>query len=285
MKKQENRSAGHAPRHFQTTSARKAVLLRRAIGIFFMLVFIGSALGLAVLGGMMYHENQQLEKLAMLAGKAPTSGSQSTHTSIPGEESAPTESTDSSTPTPYETLYDRNNDYWGWLQIEGTRINYPVMHSPDDPEKYLHANFDGGYSYSGLPFLDAGCTQNSDNLLIYGHNMIDGSMFTELTEYKNQSYWESHPVIRLDTAAGEYEYEVMFAFYDRVYSRYENVFKFYQFIDAEDEQDFQYAIASMKSKQLYDTGVDASYGDQLITLVTCEYHTSEGRFVVVARRK
>lgn len=185
----------------------------------------------------------------------------------------------------YALLYRENTDLIGWVKVADTKLDYPVMHTPDDPEKYLHANFEGEYSYPGVPFLDAKCSPDSDNLLIYGHNMPNGSMFRSLMKYQEKNYWEAHPVIRFDTLYDEQEFEVLAAFYDRVYFKTEDVFKFYQFIDAEDEADYNNAIAQFKAKALYDTGVDASYGDQLITLVTCAYHTDNGRFVVVAKRK
>lgn len=185
----------------------------------------------------------------------------------------------------YRALYEENEDMVGWLKIDDTRIDYPVMYSPLDPEKYLHADFDGNYFFGGVPFVDANCTMDSDNLLIYGHNMLDGSMFRSLIQYENRSYWEKHPTIRFDTIYQEQEFEVLAAFYDRVYRQTEeDVFKFYKFIDVEDAADFDNAIAQFREKALYDTGVTANYGDQLITLVTCAYHVENGRFVVVARR-
>lgn len=185
----------------------------------------------------------------------------------------------------YRALYEENEDMVGWLKIDDTRIDYPVMYSPLDPEKYLHADFGGNYFFGGVPFVDANCTMDSDNLLIYGHNMLDGSMFRSLIQYENRSYWEKHPTIRFDTIYQEQEFEVLAAFYDRVYRQTEeDVFKFYKFIDVEDAADFDNAIAQFREKALYDTGVTANYGDQLITLVTCAYHVENGRFVVVARR-
>lgn len=182
-------------------------------------------------------------------------------------------------------LYQKNPDLAGWLTIPGTRIDYPVMYSPDEPERYLHANFDAAYSFAGLPFLDAACDTESGNRIIYAHNMLDGSMFRSLPKYESKSYWQAHPTIHFDTLYEEGEYEVLAAFYDRVYYTYENCFKFYQFIDAADEADFNNAISNFRSKALYDTGVTAAYGDKLITLVTCAYHVEDGRFVVVARKK
>ena len=185
----------------------------------------------------------------------------------------------------YVSLYEQNSDLFGWLRIDGTPIDYPVMHTPYDPERYLHTNFAREYSFGGIPFIDADCSADSDNLLIYGHNMLDGSMFRSLMKYQDKSYWQSHPTISFDTLYEEGEYEVLAAFYDRVYYQYEDCFKFYQFIDAADEADFDNAIANFRSKALYDTGVTAAYGDKLITLVTCAYHVEDGRFVVVARKK
>ena len=184
----------------------------------------------------------------------------------------------------FAELYKENNELYGWIKIADTKINYPVMHSPDDPEKYLHSNFEQEYSYAGLPFLDARCSAESDNLLIYAHNLLNGTMFRSLLKYENKDYWKAHPIIEFDTLYEEQSYEVMAAFYDRVYYKAEDVFKFYQFIDAADEQEYNEAIQNLKNKQIYETGVTAAYCDQLLTLVTCAYHTDNGRFVVVARK-
>ncbi len=184
----------------------------------------------------------------------------------------------------YTNLYVKNTELYGWIRIDDTVIDYPVMRSVEEPEKYLHANFMAEYSYPGTPFVDYQCSNDSDNLLIYGHNMLDGSMFRSLIEYENKHYWEAHPTIMYSDLYGEYEYEVMAAFYDRVYKKSENCFKFYQFIDAEDHEDFTNAVNQFKEKSIYDTGINAQYGDQLITLITCAYHVENGRFVVVARK-
>ena len=185
----------------------------------------------------------------------------------------------------YADLYLRNTEFYGWIEIEGTKINYPVMRSFENNDEYLYANFDGEYSYAGIPFVDCKCSHESDNLLIYGHNMKDGTMFRDLTKYEKESYWKKHPTILFSDLYEDYEYEVLAAFYDRVYLKTDTCFKFYQFIDATDEADFNYAISQFKEKSIYDTGVDAEYGDELITLITCAYHEENGRFVVVARRK
>ena len=113
--------------------------------------------------------------------------------------------------------------------------------------------------------------------------MDDGSMFHSIINYESESFWKENPIIAFTTLYEERSYEIIAAFYDRVYYTYENCFKFYKFIDAESEDEFDTAIANFKEKSLYDTGVTARYGDKLITLVTCAYHVNNGRFVVVAK--
>ena len=192
-------------------------------------------------------------------------------------------------PTPYDkygAVYKQNSDFIGWISIEGTNIDYPVMQTPDNPDFYLKHGFDKNYSDYGVPYVQEECDiDTSDNLIIYGHNMKNGSMFADLNQYKSRDFYEQHKIIRFDTLYEEREYEVMFAFRDRVYYKHEDVFKFYQFINARDEADFEYAMENFRKKALYDTGVTAEYGDQLLTLVTCAYHVDNGRFVVVAKKK
>lgn len=185
----------------------------------------------------------------------------------------------------YAERYAQNPDFIGWLKIDDTVIDYPVMYTPDEPQKYLYADFEGNETKSGLLFIDESCTLNSDNIIIHGHNMKDNSMFGTLQDYEKESYWKKHPTIKFDTIYEEQEYEVMFAFFDRVYYKHETCFKYYQFINPVDEADFEYAMQSYRDKAIYDTGVEAEYGDKLLTLSTCAYHVDNGRFVVVARKK
>lgn len=184
-------------------------------------------------------------------------------------------------------LHEQNPDLVGWIKIEGTKLNYPLMYTPQDPEKYLHMNFDGNYSYGGLPFLNADCSLSpeSGNLIIHGHNMKNGTMFKTLFNYVYRHYWEDYPVISLDLLDEERTYEILSVFYDRIYYANEDCFKFYQFIDTSDEAEFREAVDYYKTNSLYDTGITPQYGDRLLTLVTCSYHLDNGRFVVVARLK
>lgn len=189
-------------------------------------------------------------------------------------------------PSPYAAIKEQNPDFFGWLSIDGTELSYPVMHTPEEPEYYLRRNFERERAESGVPFLAGNCYEGCGNYLIYGHNMKNGSMSAALLFYAEPEYWEQHPTIQLDTLNGAKEYQVMAAFYSKVYQRgEENVFRFYQYGELTSESVFADYVEQVRNQSLYDTGICAEYGDQLLTLVTCSYHTGNGRFVVVARKQ
>ena len=187
----------------------------------------------------------------------------------------------------YQGMKRDNSDFAGYLKIDGTGIEYPVMYSPDDPERYLDKDFSLEKSVRGLPFIDARCKLEpaSDNLIIYGHNMKDGTMFGKLDAYNDKEYCKQHPVIKYDTLQGSESYEVVYAFYDRVYYNDESDFRFYDFIDADSQNDFAETMSILAAKSIYNMGIPTEYGDKFITLVTCSYQEDEGRFVVIARKK
>ena len=186
----------------------------------------------------------------------------------------------------YENMKRDNPDLAGYLRINGTKIEYPVMYTPYEPEKYLNRDINEKKSSGGLPFIDARCSlePESDNLIIYGHNMKNGSMFGTLTNYEDIDYYREHPVIEFDTVEEERQYEVMSAFYDRIYYKDEKDFRFYDFIDTGDADEFDNIMKEFRNRSIYDTGVKADYGDKFITLVTCSYQEENGRFVVIAKR-
>ena len=178
-----------------------------------------------------------------------------------------------------------NEDFFGWLSIDGTKIQYPVMHTPEDPEYYLHRDFDGNDARSGVPFLAGDCFEGCGNYLIYGHNMKDKSMFSGLLSYADEDFWREHPMIHFDTVQLPGTYEVIAAFYAEAYSKdAQDVFRYYLYTDLREAERFSEYLSQVYSAALYDTGVKAQYGDGLLTLSTCSYHTENGRFVVVARQ-
>lgn len=203
----------------------------------------------------------------------------------------PTETTEPTEPAPemlenMAELYAQNPDIVGWIRMEDTLLDYAVMHTPDDEEKYLRTSFDGHFSVAGVPFIDKDCSVDpeSDNLIIYGHNMGNGTAFACMNYYGDVKYWEKHPTVYYSTLYEERTYEVFSAFLDHVYFNYEDVFKFYEFVDYEDEEDFARIMEILKDKAMYDTGVEPEYGDKFITMVTCSSHEADGRFVVVLRQ-
>jgi|GEM_PF-546239 len=191
------------------------------------------------------------------------------------------------TPLPqYAPLYEQNSDFFGWISIEGTLIDYPVMYSPDRPEYYIRRAFDGSDSNSGSLFIDGACPADGNYYLIYGHHMRNKTMFGQLPMYADKSFYEEHQTIRFDTLYEQREYQVIAAFYSRLYWKSEtDVFRYYQYTDLTDEAVFNEYIEQVRAAAIYDTGFTATYGDELLTLSTCNHHTEDGRFVVVAKKK
>lgn len=186
----------------------------------------------------------------------------------------------------YADLYEKNDDLVGWIRIPGTKINYPVMQTKDDMEYYLHRDFDGDEDVNGLPFLDARCDVNkpSTNLLIYGHSMSSGAMFAGLMDYKNYEFYQEHKTIYFDTMHERGEYEVVAVFQSRVAYVDEVAFRYYNFIQADTQTEFDSFISAVTQLSYYDTGIEASYGDRLLTLSTCDREITDGRLVVLARK-
>lgn len=184
----------------------------------------------------------------------------------------------------YAQLYLMNNHLVGWMELEGTKLNYPVMQTPDSTDYYLHKGFDRSYSAHGCLYAREECDVGapSDNITVYGHNMKDGSMFAPLFKYENKRFWEQNPYITFDSLTEHRTYQVMAVFYTTA-SEGEG-FAYHLFEDAADEAEFYDFVDTCKELAIYDTGVTASYGDKLITLSTCEYSRTNGRFVVVAKR-
>ena len=186
----------------------------------------------------------------------------------------------------YSEAYKKNPDLAGWIKIENTHIDYPVMQSLYDEEYYLHRDFDGEDSDDGLPFMDIRCilSRPSTNYLIFGHNMKSGNMFADLLKYADKSFYDEHRQISFDTIYEEGSYEIIAVFRTRVAFRDENTFRFYNFIEADDTPEFNDYLDNIRALSLYkiDTEVDSS--DRLLTLTTCEYTVEDGRFVVVAKK-
>ena len=184
----------------------------------------------------------------------------------------------------YEELYNKNKDTFGWIQIPDTTINYPVMHTPNDPNYYQERNFEGKHTVAGTLFMDGRCYYGCGNYIIYGHRMTNNTMFKGLISYQKKGFYENHPIVYFDTMWDTGKYEIIAAFYSRVYTDQDkDAFVYYDYTDLTDEDRFKEYIENIKTVNILDTDVEVEYGDQLITMSTCNYHTKNGRFAVVAK--
>ncbi len=266
---------------------RRRIRRRRRIRLVINLVFIGifliSVFSYTSSVWKKRKAQQEFEKLALLT-------EQSDNTDIQAEDDSAVNYNDNTDDesqhilSKYQDLYKQNTDMKGWIKIEDTVVNYPVMFTPQDVEYYLKRSFAKEDSPSGTPFIGYDCTlePRSSNIIIYGHNMSDGSMFNTLLSYSDMEFWQEHPVIEFDTLYETGYYEIMSVFYVNV-TEGNGHFPFYEFITAKSDEEYQNYVETCKELSLYDTGVIPETGTDLVTLVTCSEtrSNSNGRIVVV----
>ena len=245
--------------------------LRRILFLIFFAVFVFSAAAIARYAANSYAQKRSYRHLVELAEQ-----------SAENETAQPVQPQEPTMLARYEALYRENNDLVGWIKIDGTNINYPVVQSKDAPNFYLKHDFEKNYTDYGCPYAQQNCDVQapSDNVVLYGHNMKDGTMFCDLTNYKSESFWAQHRTIQFDTLTQKNEYTVIAAFKGEA----AELFAYNAFVDAATPEEFDAYVAAVKELALYDTGISATYGDKLITLSTCEYSFENGRMVVVAKR-
>lgn len=188
----------------------------------------------------------------------------------------------------YEAIYEENNDLYGWIEIEDSEINYPVMYTPSNPNFYVYRNFDKVQSTKGCIYIEGTCQPDSENLLIYGHNMVDLSMFGYLSYYKEKSFYEDHKYIKFDTIYEKSIYEIIAV--SQAFIREEDLMEpteekknlktpfkevsddeylFYNHLNINTEKDFKEYVNYMKKHSYYEIDTDVDYGNKLITLCTC----------------
>ena len=189
-----------------------------------------------------------------------------------------------------EELKKQNDEIVAWLDIPETKINFPVLQAADN-DYYMTHTYNKEYSKDGSIFLDKEYKWEppSSNLMIYGHNNKNGNMFQELLKYQEEKYYKEHPTIRFATVQEDATYDIIpavkAAFFSRVYYKNEkDVFRYYFFINAQNEAEYNDFVNNSKKASIYNTGKTATFGEQLMTLSTCEYSQENGRFVVVAKR-
>lgn len=184
----------------------------------------------------------------------------------------------------YQDIYEMNNDVVGWIKMEGTKMDYPVMQTPEDPDYYLYKSFDKKDTARGSIFAwgDADIKEPSDNITLFGHNMADGSMFACLNAYTNKTAWDNNSLIFFDTLTEYHTYKIFAVF--KTSANIGQGFSYHKFVDAANEEEFNEFVSTCKELSFYDTGITPVYGDKLICLSTCEYTLDNGRLVACAVR-
>lgn len=263
----------HKNKHSKKVSMKKKIILIILIIIFIALV--------SYLGYLIYQNirdkklNADLQKDIEFANN------------IVVEEEIPLSEAEQQVVDKVNELQNENQDVKGWIQINDTKINYPLLQASEDNEYYLKRNYKKENSSHGSIFLDMSSDLNNknSNLIIYGHNMKDGEMFQNLMYYTNKDFYDNHKIVNIYTNKEARKYEIVTVFKSRVfYQDEQNVFRYYYSFDLDTEEKYNDYINNCKKIQLYDTGVNASFGEQLITLIVCEYSQTNGRFIVVAKR-
>lgn len=187
----------------------------------------------------------------------------------------------------YTALHDQNSEMTGWLKIDGTPIDYPVMQSTKDAyDFYLTHAFDKSDDLNGTLFVDArnNIIDRDTNLIIYGHNMKSQKMFGSLKHYLDQSYLNAHPTIQFNTIYEKANYQIIAVCLSKVEYQDDDSFRYYNFLKADNEAAFNDYLANIRQMEVFGKDIDAKYGDKLLTLSTCNNYIEDGRMFIVAKK-
>ncbi|MDE7176392.1 MAG: class B sortase [Lachnospiraceae bacterium] len=203
-----------------------------------------------------------------------------------GAEKGETEENISEEMTGFEALLQINGDLKGWISIPGTVLSLPVVQGKDNTW-YLSHDFYGKQDRHGTIFADCGAdlSAGEPNLVLYGHHMRDGSMFGILKEYRGEEFYREHPSFFLYLSNEEREYEIMAVLRNDIFEGNGDSFQYYDYKKISDEETFEEYCRILLNNAIYDTGVEAQAGDELVTLCTCDYGSEDQRLLVVGRRK
>lgn len=183
---------------------------------------------------------------------------------------------------PFKLLEEKNNNFKAWIKINGTHINYPVMQTKNDEEYYLHRNFYNKYSPSGTPFLKKDSIINTNSqAIIYGHNMSDKTMFSDLLLYEDKEFYEKNKTIELYTSKEKLIYEI-FAVVKVNAAIGIKHYEFYNVNNFSNEKKYNNFINETKKESLYKIDKTPKFGNQILTLVTCDRIGGTNRIVVFA---
>ncbi|MDD6270402.1 MAG: class B sortase [Oscillospiraceae bacterium] len=299
-KRKKKYSGGVIPRKGDNFSEilRKSVFWLSACVFICCLIWLGTELY------NRYETNQKYEDIvsqykSSLSENNKNEGKTESDNEIKADEEIPTEDTTYKMLPGAENLLELSPDVVGYITIPDTEINYPVMQNKDDDEGeeyFLQHDFYGNSSHLGSIFLDFRCNfdnvgsdgylkvPTSDNLIVYGHNMKDGSMFGGLRKYREiDGYYEKHPLIEVNSNYKKYTFKIYGYFIADATDTTDTRFEYWNYIDFQNEEDFYKYVNEIKRRTLRLTDVDVKYGDRLLTLSTCSSAVNNGRLVVCAR--
>ena len=249
-----------------------------------LLLVVAFGVSAFLVGSYLLEGKEQEDRYNELANIAANTQTETTAAQTSETTEETTEPTEPGMIPGYEEIYNMNSDTVGWLKMEGTELDYPVMQTPDDPNYYLYKSFDKTDSKRGCIYAwgEADINEPSDNITMFGHNMADGSMFAALNAYTSKTAWEKNSLIFFDTLTEYHTYKILAVF--KTSANLGEGFSSHKFVDADDEEAFDEFVATCKDLAFYDTGITPVYGDKLICLSTCEYTQDNGRLVVAAVR-
>lgn len=186
----------------------------------------------------------------------------------------------------YNALYQINQKISGWIKIDGTTIDYPVVQTSDN-DYYLYHTFYNSYSTVGVPFLDYHCNFSeknmSDNSVIYGHNLKSGRMFRSLINYKDVSFYKEHPIVHYNTVYADHDWKIIGVFFTNSDMSLDDSFAYHTVFDLDSDEEFYGLLNQAMQRSFFTTGVDVKSGDKLLMLSTCDSLIKDGRLVLVAR--
>lgn len=272
--------------NYETCKRKNKERIRKIMMALLLMLLLGCTVYIAFYFWELSDEKQEMEDLlnSIEINLAGIDETEINHTQAEKEEPQLTERM-----LKVRKLKKENSDVIGWIEIKDTNINYPVMQADENNDKfYMDHNYKKEKNKQGSIYLEEQYDWSipSNNFLLFGHNnSLDGSMFADLLKYEDESFYKKHQSIRFTTTDDDSEYEIISAFRSRIYYKSEtDVFRYYYFFNPKSEEEYNKFVKNAKEASLYDTGKNAKYGDQLITLSTCAYHVENGRFAVVGRK-
>lgn len=173
-------------------------------------------------------------------------------------------------------IIEKNPDCAGWIYIEDTEINYPVMYTPKDPHKYIDLSFDLKSSSYGVPFIEDKCSPNGEHVVIYGHNMKNGSMFAAIKLYRDRAFFDSHSVIEYETPEGCKTYSVLAICMVKASDDW------YSYLEFDDEEEFEQKLSAVLKSAIHKADFEVHFGKQIITLSTCQGSDKNERYILIA---